>query len=207
MIYIEENFLPTPNIIRQWALSHRLMDQHEYSAKTNARNTWPGKRTEDITLMDRDYANFCLSKATNIIKRNNPQFYDKSVSVSSFFQLIDGSEKSWVHQDSSEVQYAGVLYLTPNAPYDAGTITYRCNNVTKWTSLFATHEGFEKSLHINEDEETELFKELFSPIDYVGNIYNRLIIYDAHIYHKAGRYFGTTPENSRLTQVFFFTFE
>lgn len=207
MIYIEENFLSTPTIYREWALTQKFYDQYEYSQEANIRNTWPGMRTRHIWDLDRDYANFYFAKVIDIIKRNNPHLEYKAFSVVSFFQLINGTEKSWVHQDSQDVHFAGILYLTPNAPYESGTITYRCNDVNKWVSMFGSVEGFEKSMHINEEEETELFQELFTPIDYIGNVYNRLVIYDAHIYHKAGKYFGTTKEDSRLTQVFFIKYE
>lgn len=41
------------------------------------------------------------------------------------------------------------------------------------------------------------------PIDVIGNVYNRLIIYRSNIFHKSTKYFGTNKETGRLTQVFF----
>jgi hypothetical protein len=40
-------------------------------------------------------------------------------------------------------------------------------------------------------------------MDIVGNIFNRLILYRADIYHKSTEYFGDSLQNGRLTQVFF----
>lgn len=40
-------------------------------------------------------------------------------------------------------------------------------------------------------------------VDTIGNVYNRLIMYDANILHKSTQYFGDSIENSRLTLVFF----
>nr|BDD46030.1 hypothetical protein 7 [bacterium] len=44
----------------------------------------------------------------------------------------------------------------------------------------------------------------FEPVDVLGNVYNRLVIFDASCIHSASEYFGTVMENSRLWQMFFF---
>ena len=44
-------------------------------------------------------------------------------------------------------------------------------------------------------------------VDKVGNIFNRLIIFNAHHFHSSMDYFGTTKEDGRLFQVFFFSTE
>lgn len=41
------------------------------------------------------------------------------------------------------------------------------------------------------------------PVDVIGNVYNRLVMYTSNTPHKSNMYFGDTIENSRLTQVFF----
>ena len=40
--------------------------------------------------------------------------------------------------------------------------------------------------------------------DVLGNVYNRLVIFDASAIHSASEYFGTIKENARLWQMFFF---
>jgi hypothetical protein len=44
-------------------------------------------------------------------------------------------------------------------------------------------------------------------VDVLGNVYNRLVIFDASAIHSASQYFGTVKENSRLWQMFFFDTE
>jgi hypothetical protein len=44
-------------------------------------------------------------------------------------------------------------------------------------------------------------------VDRVGNVFNRLILFDAHNYHMSQDYFGDSKENGRLFQVFFFSTE
>ena len=41
------------------------------------------------------------------------------------FQLCLDGDKTWVHKD--DTQWAGVLYLTPDAPVDAGTVIFDDN--------------------------------------------------------------------------------
>lgn len=38
----------------------------------------------------------------------------------------------------------------------------------------------------------------------MGNVYNRLAMWDARLVHAATDYFGTDINNSRLFQMFFF---
>ena len=47
----------------------------------------------------------------------------------------------------------------------------------------------------------------FEPVDVLGNVYNRLVIFDAQCIHSASEYFGTVKENCRLWQMFFFDTE
>jgi len=77
-----------------------------------------------------------------------------------------------------ETDFAAVLYLTPNAPPQSGTGIYA-----------DTGKGFEL-------------------VTAIGNVYNRLAIYDGQILHRSMLSgFGTTKETGRLTQVFFFNVE
>jgi hypothetical protein len=44
----------------------------------------------------------------------------------------------------------------------------------------------------------------YEMIDTVGNIYNRLIIFDARLIHAATNYMGYDFHTGRLFQIFFF---
>ena len=43
--------------------------------------------------------------------------------------------------------------------------------------------------------------------DTVGNVFNRLILFNSKRFHMSMDYFGDTKDNGRLFQVFFFTTE
>jgi hypothetical protein len=47
----------------------------------------------------------------------------------------------------------------------------------------------------------------FDVVDVIGNVYNRLVLFDAQFIHAASCYFGNNISNGRLFQLFFFDFE
>ena len=118
------------------------------------------------------------------------------------------TEPNWVHHDSVSAErkelaksqnyklWAGVIYLTPNAPLDAGT------------SLWIRDDG----IKIAEDSVGKLPKGI-PPVGWTkhasaSNIYTRLVLYRGDHYHapdKAG--FGNSRETGRLTQLIVFMTE
>ena len=70
----------------------------------------------------------------------------------------------------------------------------------------ATGKSFDE-LH-NETFSTGFYDSTqFDVVDVVGNVYNRLVIWDALTLHAATKYFGTDLHNSRLFHLFFFDVE
>jgi hypothetical protein len=93
-----------------------------------------------------------------------------------------------------------VLYLTPDAPVETGTALYRHKKTghrTKPKDKKIADELDDQSLDFTAWEMT----------DYVGNIFNRAIIYRGEFYHSAVQYFGNTDEYCRMHQTFFFSTE
>lgn len=193
------NFLPYPNVVRSWALSNEFYNAEEFSKRINIHTSWPGIRTDHVSDLDIEYTDSVLSQISEIARKH---FYDHPVSIRSYFQICGSNDgDSWVHQDN-DVDIAAVLYLSPNAPISSGTTLYKCNNVNEWSSL-----DINKMKQINRLEQKQLYDRLFTPTDIIGNVYNRLIMYRGDLFHKSNDYFGTTKEDSRLTQVFFLKFE
>ena len=64
-------------------------------------------------------------------------------------------------------------------------------------------EGYNTLKTINTNENKQLYGELFEPIDIIGNVFNRLILYKGTEFHKSNDYFGNDIQDGRLTQVFF----
>lgn len=197
---IIDNFLPYPHVVRSWALQQKYYDCKEMTEKYNQHNDWPGKRTDHVADLDINYADVVLTQISEISSR----FYNlQNISIKSNFQLITKNDgDSWVHQDNN-TDLAMILYLNPNPPSNSGTTIYQCKNVDKWNSYMDTQSGYETLKTINSKENVALYESLFEPIDIIGNVFNRLVIYPGLHFHKSNDYFGDTPETARLTQVFF----
>lgn len=153
---VVDDFLDNPDVVRNSAL---LLD-------FKASGTFPGLRSDRA---DYEYERYIKQKLENVLNLNIKEFVQDSFR----FQMCLYNAETWVHKD--EAAWAGVLYLTPNAPYEAGTGIYeKINN--SWELVTA-----------------------------IGNVYNRLVLYSGSLYHRSilpG--FGSNKETSRLTQVFFF---
>ena len=91
--------------------------------------------------------------------------------------------------------WAAMIYLTPNAPYQCGT------------NLYAHKNGIRNSRHGNIDDcftGGYYDSTKFDLVDSIGNVFNRLFIFDAQSIHAASQYFGQSMTDSRLFQIFFF---
>lgn len=109
------------------------------------------------------------------------------------FQYIPEKSNTWPHADAN-TSMAGVIYLHPDPPKGTGTGFYRrkSNNTTR-----SSGEEIISADELLDPDAWEMY-------DYIENVYNRCIIYEGKNYHTATKFFGSTPDDSRLTQVFFF---
>ena len=76
--------------------------------------------------------------------------------------------------------------MTPDAHVSGGTGFY-------------TYKG-DRDIGANSQDMTK-----WELVDNVGNVFNRLILFNSHMFHSSMDYFGTCKEDGRLTQVFFFS--
>ena len=92
---------------------------------------------------------------------------------------------------------AGMVYLTPDADFSCGTSLY----AHKKTGLRNENDFGD----VNVFGETGFYdKTKFELVDTAGNVFNRLVLFDAKCIHSANEYFGTNINNSRLFHLFFF---
>jgi hypothetical protein len=116
------------------------------------------------------------------------------------FQYTTSRDQSWVHIDGFN-NWAGIVYMTPNAPLNSGTAFYKFVDGAT-CKMDATA--------LNNQKETDRFSQdmtKWSLVDKVGNVFNRLVLFNANRYHMSLDYFGDNKENGRLFQVFFFSTE
>jgi hypothetical protein len=89
--------------------------------------------------------------------------------------------------------WSGLVYLTPDAPPDAGTTIWR----EKATGKCVASKG---ATFADDGSRFELALR-------VENRFNRLVLFRENVLHRAERGFGTTNDTGRLTQTFFFRAE
>jgi len=113
------------------------------------------------------------------------------------FQCCLSSDAIPYHSDSQS--RAGVLFLTPNAPIGAGLSFFRGR-----LSGLRRRADDPRLMELTFGGGAEFDRSRWEEVDRVGNVYNRLVLFDALYAHGASAYFGTSLENGRLFQNFFF---
>jgi len=224
--YIIDNWYEEPDKIRQDAINSLNIEAIEGKNKVFGLKSYPGYRgktsidnllynkkkieshfnikidpkawiySETVDLKESDFFRLEYDFDINELKLKDSDIivcYD-NICSNGAFQFCTETCKSWVHADNPN-EYAAVIYLHPNPPPRCGTGFYQHIKTKK------TYEGAKETFPIDEILNFNAWEE----IDYVENVYNRCIIYDAKQFHTATGYFGTTPEDSRLFQVFFFS--
>lgn len=196
---IYDNFFEDPDAVRKYALSLNF---------TKHPGGVPGKRSDNIVDLNPELYNTFQMKILNM-------FYgagEYEVNINAFFQLTSGYyEEGWVHTDNTglldEPTVAGVIYLTPNAPLEAGTSVYSGNQYMGIVPI--NHQikiDFYQDKQVDMSEyrlERDRNNSLYTKTLDVSNVYNRLFAYNTVQLHKENKFFGTTAEDSRLTLVFF----
>jgi hypothetical protein len=197
-VTIIENFYENPDEIRDFALSQKYTFCHE---RENVDYVYPGSRTKDIFDLDAQLQALICKKLVSIF--HNSEYDIMRWGISTNFQSVtEEYQEGVLHTDHNTI-FAGVLYLSPNAPLDAGTSLYRKNssfNEEKYKAALALNdkEFREGKIVMNTNHHT-----MFEEIVRVNNVYNTLVIYEGRHFHSANKFYGTTLKNSRLTQVFF----
>lgn len=156
---IVDDFLDNPDLVRKSVLELPF----------EATGPYPGLRSDRA---DKEYEAYVKAKLEKILNCKITEFVQDSFR----FQLCVENVETWVHKD--ETTWAAVLYLTPNAPYSAGTGIY--------------DDGASN----------------YDLVTAIGNVYNRLVVYRGTLFHRSMQAgFGKDKETGRLTQVFFFNTE
>jgi hypothetical protein len=177
-----DNFYNDPLAVREYALSQNFEENIQYHKGKRCLNTmfrFPGLKEKFEKILNNKIKNW------------------EHYGTNGCFQYCVAEDKSVYHCDQQE--YAGIIYLSPDAPPDSGTRLYRSKYTKK---MLVPEQDFNVVFKNGFYDSTE-----FEEVDVVGNVFNRLILFNAKMIHAAPVYFGNTKENSRLFQLFFFDIE
>lgn len=188
-VIVVDDFYADPDFIREWVLK-----EIEFSPS----NYHKGERATSKFFIDGT-----KEKLEEIIGK--PIYnWDHDRYANGIFQFCTADQPIVYHVDQQT--YAGIVFLTPDAPLGTGTSFYK----SKYTGDFKfddekrSTEAYVRAFKGRGAEMNFYDGTNFEKIDEVGNKYNRLVLFDAKNIHAATQYFGDAIDNSRLFHMFFF---
>lgn len=175
---VVDNFYKDPDQVRAFALGCSFQEHVKYhkGSRTDMTYRFPGLKERFEQILGRPVLNW------------------EKYGTNGCFQFCIGGDQIVYHHDTQ--QYAGVLYLTPGAPANSGTSLYRSKRTLSMNGYDGVYSETYPTGHLDPAQ--------FECVDTVGNVYNRLILFDSRMIHAATSYFGDSKENGRLFQLFFF---
>jgi hypothetical protein len=123
-VTIVDNLYDNPDAIRKFALAQNFKFRHEESDDLSY--VYPGCRTQDLHTLDSGLQAKILKKLISIF--HIPEHDRMQWAISSSFQSVSEIYKQGVIHTDNNTIFAGVLYLTPNAPLNSGTSLFRTND-------------------------------------------------------------------------------
>ena len=195
---VVDGFYPSPDKIRQRALT---MDYFEPATFTGWRTLayQPRGISDLIETRFRVEIDYWVDELTDINASNGVFF--------SAFAKGPRAERVGVHFDRPMSWLTLVIYLTPDAPFDAGTSLWR-HRKTGLTSKPIKRDAILRGTTVDEldrrlDRDRSILNR-WEEIDRIGNVYNRAAMFCGGFFHSATRHFGSNRHNGRLYQSFHF---
>lgn len=197
-VTIIENFYENPDAVRQFALSQKYQFRHELN---NLKYVFPGSRTKDLSLINKPLFEKVCSKIVSVFHNSEHDYMRWEIATS--FQSVSAEyNRGVIHTDNNTI-FAAVLYLSPDAPLNAGTSLFKPNknfDTAKYEQALKDNDKRFAAGKIVMDTD---YHNMFDEIVRINNVYNTLILYEGRHYHAANQFFGKTLKDSRLAQVFF----
>ena len=194
-LIVVDSFLDNPDGLRLYAMNQQF---ELYGGKN-----WPG-RDSSKTHGQKEMTEACSRVVGEklVIKPENKCSYFRHTKIGQ-----RGSQH--IHFDpNAGLIWAGVLYLTPVVHPTAGTKFWK-HNETGWDRSPTKEEASKHGIHSHEDM-VKFFEiegndeSKWTELDNVSFKYNRLVMFRPWMWHSNGDWFGTTHEDARLVQLFFF---
>jgi len=186
-IVVVDNFYMQPDLVRDYAIHNLKYSESDYHR---------GRRSDTSFILNGTLERFEEILGRPIYNWNHPEY------ANGRFQYCTSTDPIVYHVDSQK--YAAMVYLTPDAPLQSGTATYKSIHTKKTKFDEASGKDYEKAFKGRSSELNFYDKTSFELVDNIANVYNRLVLFDAKNIHAAVNYFGDTKENSRFFHLFFF---
>jgi hypothetical protein len=180
-----DNFLQDPNETNLSAFQNNFEINEEFSCKRTQSNA-----NDSIKEFIEIFVKPSSGKITEFnMEKNNTNFNGS-------YEYTNSNDRINIRYDSNN-NWCGILFLSKHYNFDSGIsfymplFTYNNNN-----------EGKEKLLDNFRHDITKWKK-----VDYIGNKYNRLIIFRSDQYYSFNNNYGINNKDGRLVQIFSFKTE
>ena len=188
---IIDGFFDDPDAVREFALKQEFKDSE------NDGYIWPGKRSK---LLHEICPNFFQTFVNKMLSA----FYDLNSTeykweATACFQIVNKEyQYGWVHKDKDV--FTGIVYLSKNYE-NSGTTLYEAKNPIE--AAIKHHDKKQESFRdLTALENNRVYREennnQFIPSITVEGKYNRLVLFDSHLYHSANNF-----SDDRLTLIVF----
>jgi hypothetical protein len=198
--WIHDNVLTDPDAVRT-----RILTRNDWQLGfPHAQETWPGKRVHNALTADEMKPIEAWVKSVTGKSKLWVTVAPGGMKLDHNVAQMVGAQESGArpHSDSRAFcRYAAVIYLTPDAPQDAGTSFFRLrypDGTLSGNVCPPPHKNLVDALKVR-----FLPPQAWHEDHRQMNVYNRMILYKANLVHSATRYFGSNDHDKRLTTVFF----
>lgn len=198
LLLVKDNFFTNPDKILS------LFDRQKFYKSW----AYPGSRSHNLLESEDDSTrNFALYFTHKIANEVIPGLHGFYIDVRLHINDIYDDEilnQGWIHCDEADL--AGIVYLSKEElSLDTGTSIFFKTSAEEFTSrdiqsrkMFNQYgtslEEYKRDLKDNFNQFTEISR--------IGNVYNRLVAYDATMFHRPNRY-NLSSKRMRQTLVFF----
>ena len=188
-VIVVEDFYSDPDLVREVAMKNLEFSPSDYhkGQRATTRFILDGTKEKLEEIIGKEITNWNHGGYANGI-----------------FQFCTADQPIVYHVDSQT--YAGVVFLTPDAPPESGTSFFK----SKFTGeMKYAGEGRDTQSYVDcfkgrSDNMNFYDSTNYEKIDQIGNVYNRLALWDASTIHAASAYFGDAIHNARFFHMFFF---
>ena len=210
---IYENFYPDPFAVRNKVLKQQFYPADYLQDTVRAE----GMESDDIYEISK-IGNFCGERTirakkilpeedeytSNFVKQVCKFGDNTRLETETYFTFQTGEHdliNKSIHQDTDPVM-AIVVYLTPNPKLDSGTLFYS-HKQTNWNGINNDKVPDRAFKDIYPENRQDQDKSNFNVESVVGNVFNRMVLYDSKLLHEPATCFGKSKEDCRLTQTSF----
>ena len=197
-VTVIENFYENPDAIREFALAQDYTFCHD---RPNLKYVYPGGRTKDLFDLDSALHEKICKKLVSVFHNAEHDYMRWALSTN--FQSVSADYNEGVIHTDHDTIFAGVLYLTPDAPLNSGTSLYKKSKTFNEKKYLQALDKNDAKFRAGKMKMDTSYHSMFDEVVRVNNVYNTLIIYEGRHFHAANQFFGKTSEDSRLAQVFF----